>query len=442
VDVIVPIAFTLASAGKLLALAFVLFAGWLSGFPLEPSQIPQFLVTGVFSFFASTTIAIPFLLDLFRIPADTFQLFLIADNVIGNRFGSMLAAVHILSLTLLGACGAAGLVRLRSTRLLRWAIVSVVLVVGGLGGLRLAFGAVDHPYEGYRNFIERSLLLPTADAREIDRPEPGPAESGSGLDRIRARGAVRVGWAGDMLPFTFHNDAQALVGFDVEMAHALARDLGVNLEFVRIEKEKVRESLDAGAIDVFMAGLAITPERLQEVAFSDPYLESALCFIVSDHRRNEFSSREAVREHPSLRLAIPRVSYYAEKIKRYLPQAEVVPLDSPRDFFTGDHQKLDALVFSAEAGSAWTLIYPEFSVAVPHPDLLKVPLGYVVRRGDPDLVEFLNRWILLKQRDQTIQRLFDYWILGQEPPSDRKPRWSVLHDVLGWGGAKQTAKSG
>ena len=104
--------------------------------------------------------------------------------------------------------------------------------------------------------------------------------------------------------------------------------------------------------------------------------------------------------------------------------------------------RLDALVFSAEAGSAWTLIYPEFSVAVPHPDLLKVPTGYAVRRGDPELVEFLNRWILLKQRDQTIQRLFDYWILGQEPPSDREPRWSVLHDVLGWGGAKQTAKSG
>jgi ABC-type amino acid transport substrate-binding protein len=191
-----------------------------------------------------------------------------------------------------------------------------------------------------------------------------------------------------------------------------------------------------------MAGLAITPERLQEVAFSDPYLESTLCFIVSDHRRSEFSSREAVREHPSLRLAIPRVSYYAEKIKRYLPQAEVVPLDSPRDFFTEGHQKFDALVYSAEAGSAWTLIYPEFSVAVPHPDVLKVPMGYAVRRGDPDLVEFLNRWILLKQRDQTIQRLFDYWILGQEPPSDREPRWSVLHDVLGWGGAKQTAKSG
>ena len=57
-DVIVPIAFTLSSAGKLLSLAFVLFAGWLSGFPLSPSQVPQFLVSGVFSFFASTAMAV------------------------------------------------------------------------------------------------------------------------------------------------------------------------------------------------------------------------------------------------------------------------------------------------------------------------------------------------------------------------------------------------
>jgi hypothetical protein len=42
----------------------------------------------------------------------------------------------------------------------------------------------------------------------------------------------------------------------------------------------------------------------------------------------------------------------------------------------------------------------------------------------------------------TIQRLFDYWFPGQEPPSDREPRGSVLHDVLGWRGAKKTVKSG
>ena len=225
VDVIVPIAFTLSSAGKLLSLAFILFAGWMSGFPLAPTQIPQFLVSGVFSFFASTAMAIPFLLDLFRIPADAFQLFLVADNVVGNRFGSLLASVHILSLTLLGTCGAAGLLAVRRVRLVRWGIIAVVLVLGGFGGLRLAFESIDRPYQGYQAFIERSLLLPGGAARSSGRG-PSRADRVPALERIRASGVVRVAWARDRLPLVFRNQASELVGFDVEMAHALARGPG------------------------------------------------------------------------------------------------------------------------------------------------------------------------------------------------------------------------
>jgi len=432
VDVIVPIAFTLASAGKLLSLAFVLFAGWLSGFAIASTQMPQFLVTGVFSFFASTTIAIPFLLDLFRIPVDTFQLFLIADNVVGNRFGSMLASVHILSLALLGTCGAAGLIELRKTPLVRWAVVGLALLFVGLGGLRLAFESMDHPYEGYQRFIERSLLLPRADARVLDAPPRGPATVGSTLERIESRGAVRVGWFRDALPYVFRNEAGELVGFDVEMAHALARDLGVRLELVQIEHSEARELLESGAVDLLMTGVPLTPARLREVAFSDPYLEETLSFVVPDHRRNEFNSRDAVHQPATLRLGIPRLSYYAEKVARYLPQAELVTLDSPRDFFKQPNEELDGLILSAERGSAWTLIYPQYAVAVPQPDLLKVPLGYVTRRGDSGMVEFLNQWILLKQRDLTIDRLFAYWFEGAQPSSAKPRRWSIVRDVFGW----------
>ena len=433
VDVIVPIAFTLASAGKLLSLTFVLFAGWLSGFAIAAAQLPQFLVTGVFSFFASTMVAIPFLLDLFRIPADTFQLFLIADSVVGNRFGSMLAAVHILSLALLGTCGAAGLVKVQKGRLIRWFGVGAALLITGFGGIRLFFASMDRPYEGYERFIERSWLLPTAEAQVLDAPPPGAAAAGPTLERIAARGAVRVGCFRDALPYVFRNEAGELVGFDVEMAHALARDLGVRLEWVEIERSDAPALLESGAVDLLMTGVAITPNRLREVAFSDPYLEGTLSLIVLDHRRDEFNTREALHRHASLRLAIPRLSYYAEKVARYLPQAELVTLDSPRDFFREQAGDLDGLILSAETGSAWTLIYPQYAVAVPHPDLLKVPLGYVTRHGDSGMVEFLNRWILLKRRDLTIDRLFAYWFEGAQPPSAKRRRWSVVRDVLGWG---------
>jgi Na+/H+-dicarboxylate symporter/ABC-type amino acid transport substrate-binding protein len=428
VDVIVPIAFTLSSAGKLLSLAFVLFAGWLSGFPLAPTQVPQFLVSGVFSFFASTAMAVPFLLDLFRIPADLFQLFLVADNVVGNRFGSLLASVHILSLTLLGACGAAKLLSVRRARLVRWGIVSVALVLGSFGGLRLAFESIDRPYAGYQHFIERSLLLPAAPATEND--SAAPRGSGPALDRIRSSGTLRVGWTRDRLPLVFRNQASELVGFDVEMAHALARDLGVSIEFVQIDPDRVPELLDTGAIDVAMSGFAITPERMRSVAFSDPYLEETICFIVPDHRRDEFSSSEAVRGHAALRLAIPGGLYYAGKIREFLPRAELVEISSPREFFRSLNEEVDGLIFTAESGSAWTLIYPQFSVAVPHPDLFKVPLGYAARRDDPGLVSFLDRWILLKQRDLTIPRLFAYWFQGISPPEARQRRWSILHDLI------------
>ena len=433
VDVVVPISFTLAGAGKLLSLVFVLFAGWLSGYPLALGEYPRFVATGLASLFASTTVAIPYLLETFRIPDDMFRLFLVSDHAIGGRFGSMLAAIHTYALALLAACGAAGRLVAQPRRLAVWAAVSAVLVLLALGTVRVAFDAVDHPYAGYRSFIQRSFLLPTAPWRDRDGPPaPEPASPAGGLERARARGSLRVGYAPDRLPYAFRNESGQLVGLDVEMAHALARDLGVGLQFHRVPIESMRDLLDAGLLDVAMTGLAITPERLQQMAFSSPYLEETLAFVVPGHRRDEFRSRDAVKALERPRLAVPGTGYYAAKIRAYLPQAEIVVIDSPRAFFTQPDAGFDALVYSAEAGSAWTLIYPAFTVAVPHPDVLRVPLGYAVARRDREMADFLSAWIQLKRNDGTIRRLFDYWFRGKEPDGQTH-RWSVLRDVLGRG---------
>ncbi len=106
-------------------------------------------------------------------------------------------------------------------------------------------------------------------------------------------------------------------------------------------------------------------------------------------------------------------------------------IETPRDFFRAEKGTFDALLFSAESGSAWSLIYPEFTVAVPQPTILKVPLAYAVRRGDKEMAATLSNWIILKQRDITIDRLFDHWVLGK-PSEKAEPRWSVIRNVLGW----------
>jgi ABC-type amino acid transport substrate-binding protein len=89
------------------------------------------------------------------------------------------------------------------------------------------------------------------------------------------------------------------------------------------------------------------------------------------------------------------------------------------------------MLYSAESGSAWSLIYPRFTVAIPHPDLLSAPLAYPVARDETAWTEFLDAWIELKRRDRTIQGLYDHWILGRHA-KQTGPRWSIIRDVLGW----------
>jgi Na+/H+-dicarboxylate symporter len=434
-DVLVPTSFNFPSAGKLLTLAFVPFAAWFVGSSISPASYPGFLVAGVFSFFGQTVMAVPFLLDLQKLPADLFQLFVTVD-VITGRFGVLLAAMYTACLALLGTAAITGSVVLSWGRLLRFAGLSVGAILAILLGVRLLFGyALDLGSTSYRMFVEMGLLKPPVPAKIHTSPteslEPISTPRAPRLAEIQERGSLRVGYHRDGLPYAFVNAAGHLVGFGVEMAHSLARHLDVRIDFVRLESPEVGQCLDSGLCDIVMSGVALTPERAREVAFSMPYMENSLAFIVPDHRRDKFESWEAVRRLGAPKIGIPNAPYYIALVRKHLPDAEIVTVASPRAYLTGAAGELDALVFGAEAGSAWTLVYPGYAVVVPMPNPIAIPLAYPMPRGQGEMVDFVNTWIELKKADNTIEDLYEHWILGKAA-GHKGPRWSVVRDVLGW----------
>lgn len=109
----------------------------------------------------------------------------------------------------------------------------------------------------------------------------------------------------------------------------------------------------------------------------------------------------------------------------------VVPLDSPRQYFREERKELDALLYTAESGSAWTLVYPQFGVAVARPRLVRIPLAYAVRVGDAEWLAYVNTWIELKTLDGSFAEAYEQWILGRSARPDQ-PRWSVIREVLHW----------
>ena len=111
-DVLVPTSFNFPNLAALLSLSFVLFAGWYIGTPVSVTDYPVVSLAGLASLFGGTVLAIPFLLDLLRLPSDLFELFLTVD-VLGSRFGALVAVMHIFVIAVIGASALARTTRLR-----------------------------------------------------------------------------------------------------------------------------------------------------------------------------------------------------------------------------------------------------------------------------------------------------------------------------------------
>ena len=436
-DILVPASFNFPSMGKLLSLLFVPFAAWFVGQPFSLTQYPGFLATGFASFFGNVIMAMPFLLNLQQIPSDLLQLFL-AGDVIGGRFGTLLAAMHTVAFALLGAYAMQGKLRVRWGPLCRSLGTTAVLTVALLGGARLAFGTfLKEEYTKDKALAQMQTLMRPQDAIVHREPPPLPPlgdPAMSRLERIRARDTLRVGYVPETVPYVFWNNAGDLVGFDVEMANALAREIGVTASFVPVGFEDFTRRLEEGYCDIVMSGLVVTTELGLEVQFSESYLTATLSFLTRDYRRGDFVDAGRLDELGPVRLGIGDVPYYRDKIQEAMPQAELVSVLSAKDthrILAAAQSDLDAILMPAEEAAVWSVMYPEFGVAIPKPDPLRIPVAYAMGPGDEELADLVNMWIELKRNDGTIDRLYRYWIEGRALES-HAPRWSVIRDVLGW----------
>jgi hypothetical protein len=177
-------------------------------------------------------------------------------------------------------------------------------------------------------------------------------------------------------------------------------------------------------------GQPLTPELSIVQDYSHAYIDYTLGFLVKDYRRHEFNSLN-ILEREDLEIAIFSTLYYQRLIHRLLPKADLLMVDSYTTFFSHYADQADALATVAERGAAWSLLHPEFTVATPFGDKIKIPVAFPIPLGEASMADFLKNWVELKKNDGSITDLYDYWILGQVSRS-HIPRWSVIRDVLHW----------
>lgn len=108
----------------------------------------------------------------------------------------------------------------------------------------------------------------------------GSAFAGDELATIKSSGVFRVGTEGTYAPFTFHDDAGQLTGFDVEIAAAIAQRLGVKPQFIEGKWDGLIAGLDVNRYDAVINEVSITEARKAKYDFSSPYITTRAVLIV------------------------------------------------------------------------------------------------------------------------------------------------------------------
>ena len=229
----------------------------------------------------------------------------------------------------------------------------------------------------------------------------------STLNQIIKRGELVVGMEPGYLPFEMVNKRGELIGFDVDIARAMADAMGVKLKLVPTEWNAIIPSLYDKKFDIIISAMTITNERNLRVNFANPYVKIGQTLLVQPKHANkkwqdldkpEFTIATKMGVTPEF---VARRLFKNAKIKTFNTQAEAVQevLNKNADMFIYDKPFNDMFMLQKGKGMVIHL----------NNELTYEPLGWSIRKGDPDFLNWLNNFLNQIQNDGTYEKIYDKW---------------------------------
>jgi His/Glu/Gln/Arg/opine family amino acid ABC transporter permease subunit len=224
------------------------------------------------------------------------------------------------------------------------------------------------------------------------------------LADIRASGVIRVGVNPNFPPMSSYDGQGQLQGFDVEVARAIARKLGVGLELVPTEAAARVPFLVSGRIDLSLGALTITPERRALIDFSVPLHTEAMGVITTDRLK---ISRWQDLNRADLILVNMRGNYSNTVLAEKLPLPQRLLVDGNADTIRAIAQgRADALVENVDFFIGFTRTHPEVKWRILPEPLFAAACGIGVARGNESLRGAVDAALIGLHRDGSINRLW------------------------------------
>jgi cyclohexadienyl dehydratase len=237
------------------------------------------------------------------------------------------------------------------------------------------------------------------------------AQTTSTLYKVLERGTLRVGTTGDYDPMTiFDPKTNSHRGYEIDAANRLAADLGVKVEFVKTDWKSLVQGLSSDKFDIIMSGTSLSLARLKTVGFSRPYNEYFMIALALKENAGKYKTWDDVNQK-AVKVSVTLGTNFEGLARENLPSANLVRVEPPaqgyQEVLAG---RSDLALTSSTEAAGLIKTYPNLQIILADAKYGKQIHGYMVKQDDFVWINYINRWLDLREADGVLPALRQKWL--------------------------------
>lgn len=227
----------------------------------------------------------------------------------------------------------------------------------------------------------------------------------SKLDKLKEKGKIVIGTSADYPPYEFHKSVDGkdtIVGFDIEIAKEIAKDLGVELEIKDMKFDGLLAALETGNIDFVAAGMTPTEDRKKNVDFSKIYYTAVQCVVI---RSEDGASIKSLEDLKGKKVGVQKGAVQEQLAKEQLTSSEIKPLGKVSDLILSlNTKKVDAVIVELPVAKSYVLQNSSLELSKIELKTEEEGSAIAVKKGNEDLVNSINTTIDKLINDKAIDK--------------------------------------
>lgn len=228
------------------------------------------------------------------------------------------------------------------------------------------------------------------------------------LADIKTKGMLTCGTLGTSEPFSFPDpQTREITGYDVDFCKAVAKSLGVKLDLKPIAVAARIPELQQGRVDVVIANLGWSPERAEQIAFSDQYFASEQ--KIATRKESGFTK---LSDLAGKRISATKGSSSELAVRKALPTATTMTFqDPPSGFLAMQQGKVEGFALSELSLVKFKQQSEATSpVVILEPSLVLEPWGIGMRKDEASMVKHVNNLLATMEKSGEALQIFNKWM--------------------------------